>query len=65
MQADALRVFLIRVASAALLFLSQIALARWMGASDYGVFVSLWTAVLVVGGVSHLGLQRGHDAPRA
>lgn len=56
-QANALRVFMIRVASAALLFLSQIALARWMGASDYGIFVSLWTAVLVVGGISHLGLN--------
>lgn len=53
---NALVVFAIRVASAGLLFASQILLARWMGAADYGIYVSLWTAVLVIGGLSHLGL---------
>ena len=32
-------IFLIRIASAALAYLSQILLARWMGGSDYGVYV--------------------------
>ncbi len=49
--------FIVRVASAALLFVSQVVLARWMGASEYGVYVSLWTAVLLLGGFSHLGLS--------
>lgn len=57
MRQNALHVFLIRVASAGLLFASQVLLARWMGAADYGIYVSLWTAVLVAGGLSHLGLN--------
>lgn len=56
-QWDALRVFALRALSAALLFVSQVALARWMGAAEYGDFVSAWTCVLVVGGLSHLGLS--------
>ena len=54
---NALSVFAIRVLSAALLFLSQIILARWIGASGYGLYVALWSAVLVLGGLSHLGLS--------
>lgn len=56
MRQNAFVVFLIRVVSAGLLFASQILMARWMGAADYGIYVSLWTTVLVVGGLSHLGL---------
>jgi O-antigen/teichoic acid export membrane protein/CelD/BcsL family acetyltransferase involved in cellulose biosynthesis len=52
----ALIVFSIRVVSAALLFVSQIILARWIGATGYGLYVALWSLVLVVGGLSHLGL---------
>ena len=54
---DALAIFAIRAGSAALLFLTQIALARWMGASEYGVFVAAWTCVLVVGGLCGLGFN--------
>jgi O-antigen/teichoic acid export membrane protein len=57
MQRDAAFAFLIRVTSAALLYLSQIVLARWMGPSEYGVYVLVWTWVLVLGGLSHLGLS--------
>jgi len=32
-------IFIIRVVSAALAYFSQILLARWMGGSDYGVYV--------------------------
>ena len=32
-------IFIIRVLSAALAYLSQILLARWMGGSDYGIYV--------------------------
>lgn len=52
----AVEIFAIRVTSAGLLFLVQVALARWLGASQYGVFAALWTSVLVVGGLAHLGL---------
>jgi O-antigen/teichoic acid export membrane protein len=56
-QRNALFAFAIRVASAGLLYLSQVILARWMGASEFGVYVLIWTWVLVLGGVSHLGLS--------
>jgi O-antigen/teichoic acid export membrane protein len=54
---DAIAIFAIRAGSAALLFLTQIALARWMGASEYGVFVAAWTCVLVIGGLCGLGFN--------
>ncbi len=54
---DALTAFLIRIVSAAILYLSQIVLARWMGAFEYGIFVFVWTWILVLGGLSHLGLS--------
>lgn len=56
-QRDALAVFAVRVASAALLYLSQIILARWIGSFDYGIYVFVWTWVLVLGGLAHLGLN--------
>lgn len=57
-QRDALAAFAIRIASAALLYLSQVALARWMGAGEYGVYVVAWTTVLVLGGLSSVGLNQ-------
>jgi O-antigen/teichoic acid export membrane protein len=54
---NALGVFIVRALSAVILFVTQIALARWMGASDYGVYVAAWTCVLVLGGLSSLGLS--------
>ncbi len=56
-QRDALAAFAIRIGSAGLLYLSQVALARWMGAADYGVYVVAWTTVLVLGGLSSIGLN--------
>jgi O-antigen/teichoic acid export membrane protein len=50
--------FLIRVASAALLYLSQVLLARWMGSFEFGVYVYVWTWVLLVGGLFDLGLAQ-------
>lgn len=54
---NAIGVFAVRAASAALLFLSQIVIARWMGAAEYGLFVTAWTCVLVLGGIVHLGFN--------
>ncbi|MDA7947979.1 MAG: lipopolysaccharide biosynthesis protein [Hyphomicrobiaceae bacterium] len=49
--------FAIRVASAAIAYLSQILLARWMGSFEYGVFVFVWVWVLILGGLTTLGLS--------
>jgi O-antigen/teichoic acid export membrane protein len=48
--------FLIRVASAALVYLTQVLLARWMGTFEFGVYVYVWTWVLLLGGVIDFGL---------
>jgi O-antigen/teichoic acid export membrane protein len=48
--------FLIRVASAAITFVSQILLARWMGGFDFGVYIYGWTWLLLIGGMVDLGL---------
>jgi O-antigen/teichoic acid export membrane protein len=48
--------FLIRVVSAALVYITQVLLARWMGSFEFGVYVYVWTWVLLLGGVIDLGL---------
>jgi O-antigen/teichoic acid export membrane protein len=48
--------FVIRMASAAIMFLSQILLARWMGGYEFGTYVYVWTWLLVVGDIVHLGV---------
>lgn len=48
--------FTIRVISAATVYLSQVVLARWMGSNAFGVYVYVWTWVLLLGDVMHLGL---------
>jgi O-antigen/teichoic acid export membrane protein len=48
--------FAIRVASAALLYVSQVLFARWMGSFEFGVYAYVWTWVLLLGGVIDLGL---------
>ena len=55
-QRNAIVAFAIRVTSAAMLYFSQIFLARWMGGFEYGIYVYVWTWVLVLGGISHAGL---------
>lgn len=56
-QRDALVAFGVRVFSAGLLYISQIVLARWMGGFDYGIYVFVWTWVLILGGTAHAGLS--------
>jgi O-antigen/teichoic acid export membrane protein len=48
--------FIIRVFSAALIYLSQILFARWMGSFEFGIYVYVWTWVLLIGDLSDLGL---------
>ena len=50
-------IFIIRVISAALAYLSQILLARWMGGSDYGIYVYVWTWVLLLGSMMDFGIS--------
>src|ERR1700726_2027045 len=53
----AVTIFVIRVVSAGLAYLSQILLARWMGGSDYGVYVYVWTWVLLLGSMMDFGIS--------
>ncbi|WP_297590812.1 oligosaccharide flippase family protein, partial [Roseibium sp.] len=48
----AVSTFAIRIAGAALAYLSQIVLARLMGAHDYGIYSVAWTCVIVLGVVA-------------
>lgn len=56
-QRNAVAAFALRVASAALLYLTQVVMARWIGSHDYGIYVFVWTWVLVLGGITHLGIN--------
>jgi O-antigen/teichoic acid export membrane protein len=51
------KVFLVRVFSALLALGSQVLLARWMGSFEYGIFIYVWTWVLMIGAFSDLGLS--------
>jgi O-antigen/teichoic acid export membrane protein len=51
--------FLIRVCSAALIYTSQILYARWMGTHEFGIYVYVWTWVLMIGDCADLGLATG------
>src|SRR3981081_4648117 len=50
-------IFIIRVVSAALAYLSHILFARWMGGADYGVYVYVWTWVLLLGSMMDFGIS--------
>lgn len=49
--------FAIRVFSAVIAFVSQVALARWMGSFEYGIFVLVWTTMIIAGNLSCLGFH--------
>ncbi|MGB7286118.1 MAG: polysaccharide biosynthesis C-terminal domain-containing protein [Salaquimonas sp.] len=55
----ALFAFAIRIFSAAIAYLSQVVLVRWMGAFEYGVFIAVWVAAVILGGIACLGFQTG------
>jgi O-antigen/teichoic acid export membrane protein len=48
--------FAIRIASAGIVFISQILLARWMGSYQFGSYVYVWTWLLMAGDIVHLGM---------
>ncbi len=56
-QRSALVALSIRVAAAAIVYVSQVLLARWMGPFQYGVFVFVWVWVLILGGLGPIGLS--------
>jgi len=51
------KVFAMRVANAVLALVTQVLLARWMGAFEFGIYVYVWTWVLMIGALSDLGLS--------
>lgn len=55
-QRNAMVAFSVRCTSALILYATQIILARWMGGYEYGIYVFVWTWVIILGGISHLGL---------
>lgn len=54
-QRSALLTFVIRVASAFIALLSQILLARWLGTFEYGIFVGIWVALIILSTITCLG----------
>src|SRR5450830_1507820 len=51
------KVFLVRVANAVLALATQVLLARWMGSFEFGIYVYVWTWVLMIGALSDVGLS--------
>lgn len=56
-QRMSLLAFGIRIASAAIAFLSQVVLARYLGAFEYGIYVFVWTTAVIVGTLACLGFD--------
>jgi O-antigen/teichoic acid export membrane protein len=48
--------FVIRVLSAGIAYVSQVLMARWMGGSEFGTYVSVWVWVLLIGHFANAGL---------
>lgn len=50
-------VLAIRVAGAGITYLTMAALARWMGAFEFGIYAYVWTWVMLIGTMAPLGLN--------
>ena len=51
----ALFAFAIRIISAFIAYVSQVLMARWLGSHEYGIFVWVWVAAVICGGLACLG----------
>src|SRR4029079_4185564 len=51
------KVFLVRMGSALLALVSQVLLARWMGSFEFGIYIYVWTWVLMIGALSDVGVS--------
>jgi O-antigen/teichoic acid export membrane protein len=49
--------FLIRAAGAGLAYITQVLFAHWMGAFQFGIYVYVWTWVILLAGVLDFGLS--------
>ncbi|MEO3389330.1 lipopolysaccharide biosynthesis protein [Mesorhizobium sp. CAU 1741] len=49
--------FAIRIVSAVIALASQVLMARWMGSFEYGLFVLVWTTMIIVGNLSCFGFN--------
>ena len=49
--------FAIRIVNAAIAFISQVLLARWMGSFEYGIFVLVWVTMVIVGNLACFGFH--------
>lgn len=47
--------FAIRVMSAAIAYVSQVLMARWMGGFEFGIYIYVWVWVLILGHLSNAG----------
>ena len=56
-RAGAMLTMVIRVASAGLAFFTQVLLARWLGAFEFGVFTYVWVWVNVLGTLAVMGFS--------
>jgi len=54
-QRVALITFIIRVVSAFIALVSQILLARWLGTFEYGIYVAVWVAVVILSTITCIG----------
>lgn len=48
--------FVIRIASAGIVFVSQVLIARWMGSYEFGAYVYVSTALVLISELVHFGL---------
>ncbi len=54
-QRTAVVAFSIRIVSAFIAYVSQVLLARWLGSYEYGIFVWVWVAAVICGGIACIG----------
>ena len=56
-QRMALFTFGVRILGAALAYGLQVFLARWMGSHEYGIYVVVWTVVIILGVIAPIGFN--------